>query len=100
MPTRRRATNNLPAALRLLRDRRGLTQEDFSLVSSRTYVSGLERGMKSPTLNKIEQIASVLNVHPLTLLALSYASSPSRKALAEVLEFAQKDAEAFWGADL
>ena len=54
---------------------RGLTQEDFGLVSSRTYLSGLERGLKSPTLGKLEQIASVMQVHPLTLLALTYASA-------------------------
>ena len=50
-----------------------MSQEDFSLVSSRTYVSSLERGLKSPTIQKVEELASVLNVHPLTLLALAYA---------------------------
>ncbi|MFI8619273.1 helix-turn-helix domain-containing protein [Acidovorax sp. NPDC077693] len=96
MPTRRRTNNSLPEALRVVRDLRGLTQEDFSLVSSRTYVSGLERGLKSPTLKKIEQIASVLNVHPLTLLAISYASAPSKKALAEALDLARKEADELW----
>ena len=59
-------------ALQLLRRRAGLTQEDFGVVSSRTYVSTVERGMKSPTLGKIEQLAEVLRVHPLTLLTLAY----------------------------
>jgi transcriptional regulator with XRE-family HTH domain len=40
-------------ALRHARKSRGLTQEDFSDVSSRTYMSTLERGKKSPTLDKI-----------------------------------------------
>jgi len=72
---------------------RGLTQEDFGLVSSRTYLSGLERGLKSPTLGKLEQIASVMQVHPLTLLALTYASAASPKATAEMLDQVQREPE-------
>jgi transcriptional regulator with XRE-family HTH domain len=59
-------------ALRMLRTSRHLTQEDFSQVSSRTYLSTLERGLKSPTLEKLECLASVIDVHPVTLLAYSY----------------------------
>jgi len=68
MPTKR----SLPAALKLARKARGLSQEAFSDVSSRTYLSTLERGMKSPTLSKIAAICRVLAIHPLTLLTLSY----------------------------
>ena len=64
----------LGQALRSIRTTRGLTQEDFSDVSSRTYLSTLERGLKSPTLDKLEEIASTLNVHPLSLIALAYAN--------------------------
>ncbi|ERH50908.1 hypothetical protein O203_11395 [Ectopseudomonas chengduensis] len=59
-------------ALKQLRSERYLTQEDFSDISSRTYLSTLERGLKSPTLEKIDELASVLEVHPLTLLVGSY----------------------------
>ncbi|MDB5779697.1 MAG: hypothetical protein JWP93_2062, partial [Polaromonas sp.] len=41
--------NNFPAALKDARTSLGLAQEAFSLASSRTYVSSLERGIKSPT---------------------------------------------------
>lgn len=58
--------------LQRVRKSRGLTQEDFSTVSSRTYLSSLERGLKAPTITKIEQLASVIGVHPLSLLALAY----------------------------
>jgi transcriptional regulator with XRE-family HTH domain len=44
-------------------------------VSSRTYVSALERGLKSPTLPKVDALSGVLGLHPLTPLALSYGSS-------------------------
>ena len=59
--------------LQLARKNRGLTQEDFSGVSSRTFLSSLERGKKSPTISKLEELASVLNIHPVSLLALAYA---------------------------
>lgn len=59
-------------ALRTARKARNLTQEDFGDVSSRTYVSSLERGLKSPTLEKLHVLADRIDVHPLTLLALAY----------------------------
>ena len=65
-------TNNFPAALKGARTSLGLAQEAFSLASSRTYVSSLERGIKSPTLSKVDTLADVLGIHPLTLLTLAY----------------------------
>lgn len=73
------------AALRLLRKKRGLTQEDFDAVTGRTYLSALERGLKSPTLDKVNELASVLGVHPLSLLSLSYAQGEPSE-LINVLE--------------
>lgn len=63
----------LGKALRKIRKVRRLTQEDFSGVSSRTYLSTLERGLKSPTIDKLGEIAKVLHVHPLTLCVLTDA---------------------------
>lgn len=60
-------------ALKETRHAKGLTQEDFSDVSSRTYMSTLERELKSPTLDKIDALASVMKIHPLTLLTMAYA---------------------------
>lgn len=60
------------SGLHRARKSRGLTQEDFSVVSSRTYMSSLERGMKAPTITKVDEIAEVIGVHPLTLLASAY----------------------------
>ncbi|CAN7546213.1 helix-turn-helix domain-containing protein [Acidovorax sp. LjRoot66] len=100
MSSKRRVTNNLPRAMKAIRDVRALSQEDFSLVSSRTYMSTVERGLKSPTLGKLEQIASVMQIHPLTLLALTYASSASPNAAAEMFDIVQRDVEKLWpGAD-
>lgn len=64
--------NSFPAALKTVRKSRGLSQEAFSDVSSRTYMSSLERGLKSPTLSKVAELCEVMDVHPLTLLTLAY----------------------------
>lgn len=63
---------SLGEALRRMRIRHDLTQEDFALVSSRTYVSALERGLKAPTIQKIEDLAGRIGVHPLSLIASAY----------------------------
>ncbi|UZE84014.1 helix-turn-helix domain-containing protein [Pseudomonas viciae] len=60
------------ATLRRVRLQKGLTQEDFALVSSRTNVSLLERGGTSPTLDKLEELCSVLGIHPVSLVAACY----------------------------
>jgi transcriptional regulator with XRE-family HTH domain len=72
--------NKFSKALREMRVARGLSQEAFSLVSSRTYVSSLERGLKSPTLLKVDALAEVLEVHPLTLLTLAYVGNKPKSA--------------------
>lgn len=68
---------SLPEALRRIRKARGLSQEAFSNVSSRTYLSSLERGLKSPTINKLIELCDVLKVHPLALMTLAYLEEDS-----------------------
>ena len=67
------AKHTLSEALKTIRKARGLSQEAFSDVSSRTYMSSLERDLKSPTLNKLAELCDVMEIHPLTLLTLPYA---------------------------
>ena len=72
-----------------VRKARGLSQEAFSDVSSRTYLSSLERDLKSPTLNKLAELCEVMEVHPLTLLVLAYAGRNQHNAdqlLSQVLQ--------------
>lgn len=78
-------------ALRRVRRARKVTQEDFSVVSSRTYLSALERGLQSPTLEKIEELAGVLQVHPLTLIALAYVDHNHLDKLPELLRQVQDE---------
>ncbi|SDS27253.1 transcriptional regulator, XRE family [Halopseudomonas litoralis] len=74
------AKNSLAAALKTVRKARGLSQEAFSDVSSRTYLSSLERNLKSPTLNKLAELCEVMEIHPLTLLTLAYAGESTHQA--------------------
>lgn len=74
------ARYSLAKALKTVRKARGLSQEAFSDVSSRTYMSTLERDLKSPTLSKLAELCEVMDVHPLTLLTLAYAGNSEDQA--------------------
>ena len=78
-------------ALRTIRKGKGLTQEDFSEISSRTYLSILERGLKSPTLEKIDELAKAMGVHPLTLLLLTYTNATETQDSKMLLETVVKE---------
>lgn len=58
--------------LRRLRVERNLSQEDLSGISSvhRTYISALENEKYSASLDKIEALATALEIEPLELLTL------------------------------
>lgn len=87
----RQIKSSFPIALRTLRRAKGIAQEEFDVVSSRTYISSLERGLKSPTLPKVDELAGVLGVHPLTLLAVAYCPKGGR-ALDNLLDAVKKEA--------
>jgi transcriptional regulator with XRE-family HTH domain len=62
-----------------------LSQEDFDDTSSRTYISAIERGVKTPTIAKICELAEAMDLHPLTVLILSYSPSGDRLARRDLL---------------
>ena len=72
----------------------GLTQEDFDEVSSRVYVSALERGVKQPTLPKVDALAMRLGMHPLSVLALAYCPGQSQEELHRLLSLVEAEAAA------
>jgi transcriptional regulator with XRE-family HTH domain len=49
----------------------GISQEELAHASGldRTYVSGIERGVRNPTVTVLVQLAEVLGVAPAALLA-------------------------------
>lgn len=73
-------------ALQKTRKESDKTQEDFGIVSSRTYVSSLERGLKSVTLEKLEELAAVMGVHPMTLLYRAYRLKDGQKNADKLVE--------------
>lgn len=80
-------------ALQRLRKSRRKTQEDFAVVSSRTYLSTLERGLKSPTIDKVDDISNLMGIHPLTLLAATYLLK-HEIALSELVRVMQEELQA------
>jgi transcriptional regulator with XRE-family HTH domain len=57
-------------ALKHYREALGLSQEELAAKAGldRTYVSQLERGLKSPTLTSLEKLAACLGIEPETLV--------------------------------
>lgn len=78
-------------ALRNARRRQKLTQEDFAIVSSRTYLSCLERGTKAVTLEKIVELAGRLEIHPLALIVETFLVDDPDLDLKALLEQAKLD---------
>lgn len=74
-----------------------MSQEQFDSVSSRTYVSAIERGLKQPTVAKVDALASVLGLHPLTLLTLSYLAGQSAADARGLLERVQAEVDELLG---
>lgn len=61
--------------LRALRAKRNISQREFADTTSRTYLSKLEAGKSSITLDKLQQLSDRLGLSPLTLLTLTISES-------------------------
>ena len=63
-------TQNFPKQVRALRARLTLSQAEFAakVAIAPSYVSMLERGQRTPTLDIIDQIAGKCGVDPQTLV--------------------------------
>jgi transcriptional regulator with XRE-family HTH domain len=57
--------------VRQYREKVGVSQEELAYRAGidRTYVSGIERGIRNPTVLVLQDLASVLKVRPADLLA-------------------------------
>jgi transcriptional regulator with XRE-family HTH domain len=71
MPIRSPAHAAFGQAVRALRKERGLSQEAlaFACELDRTYVSGIERGERNPSLTNILKLARALATRPAELFA-------------------------------
>lgn len=60
-------------ALKSYRTIRGVSQE--SLGPSQPYISNIEAGRGSASVDKIEQMANILGVHPVSVILAGYLAS-------------------------
>lgn len=81
----------LGAALKSYRLNRNLSQE--TLGASQAYISDLERGRASASLDKIEKISSVLGVHPASVILAGYLSTENETSSEELLERIRSELE-------
>ena len=65
-------------ALRRYRLAKGLSQEEFADLCGldRTYVSGIERGLRNPTVVVLERMADVLGIPSTAFLEIGTDDSP------------------------
>ena len=70
----------LGAKIKALREAKGWSQEEYADRSGlhRTYVSGIERGVRNPTLTVLEKLAKGLEAPLPDLLALEPAPARQR----------------------
>ncbi len=64
MPKQLPVTKRFGQRLQLLRKKTGLSQEDFAELCDldRTYISGIERGIRNVSLKNIEALANGLGI--------------------------------------
>lgn len=72
-------------ALKQLRMRADLAQNDFPPDVSREYVSLLERGLRTPTLETIDSLAKVMGISPLALVIQCYMWREPDRSLEELM---------------
>jgi transcriptional regulator with XRE-family HTH domain len=66
-------------ALQAVRVARDMPQDALGLAQSN--ISRLESGAKAPSWARVEELADLLNIHPLTLFTLAYDSQTDAEAL-------------------
>jgi len=79
----------LGLVIKELRQKRNLPQE--VLGPSQSYISAIERGKWKPSLEKIEQIAAILSVHPASLLILAYLKQAQARDADQILSNIQAE---------
>lgn len=76
-------TRELGAAIRLARETKGLTREEFSTISSANYLGEIERGEKRLTVEKLRDLADFIGVHPASLLVFVELTTSADTDLSE-----------------
>lgn len=79
---RQEAVKVIGAAIRVLREQRGLTLERLAMNAgiSYQYLSGIETGKENFSIAILEKVAKALDVPMLTLIAAAYKPVPGDDA--------------------
>ncbi|WP_409487835.1 helix-turn-helix domain-containing protein [Pseudomonas promysalinigenes] len=83
----------LAAVIRAVRGSLGLTQEGMAQATSRTYLTKIESAQSTPTLDKFIELAAVLELSPVALMALVVATRDS-ESTSHLLALATEELEA------
>ncbi|GCA58203.1 helix-turn-helix protein [Pseudomonas sp. SCT] len=79
----------LGLAIKNLRISKDMPQE--GLGPSQSYISAIERGKWKPSIEKVEQIAEILGIHPLTLLFVAYQTQTPGLKQEDLLKKIQRE---------
>lgn len=74
----------LGSSIKSYRLKRDIPQE--SLGPSQPYISNLEAGRGNASIDKIEQMASILGLHPVSIILAAYVSSNDGCTADQLLE--------------
>jgi transcriptional regulator with XRE-family HTH domain len=78
-------------ALRDMRHKADLAQTDFAPKVSREHISLLERGLRSPSLKAIDDLAEVMGISPLALVIQCYLHRDPSMSFETLLAKAVRD---------
>lgn len=78
-------------ALRDMRHQANLAQSDFPPRVSREYISLLERGLRSPSLKVIDDLAGIMGISPLALVLQCYLHRDPSTSFEALLAKAVRD---------
>ncbi|WP_406226974.1 helix-turn-helix domain-containing protein [Pseudomonas siliginis] len=79
------------AALKGMRTLRHMPQQRFFGTTSRAYMTHLEQGRRGPGLAKIEDLAAVMGVHPVSIVVECYLQKNPEMDLESLLEKIRQD---------
>lgn len=69
----------------------GLTQDDYDLVSTRSYISYIERGKNSITIDKLDVLSKFMNIHPASLIIQTYLEYDENLSSMDVMRKIMED---------
>lgn len=75
----------LGRAIRDVRTERKFTQESLTAFSSRSYLSEIENGKSEASLAKINELAKLIDIHPLAILTMAYLNFDETQNVNDVI---------------